>query len=263
MDARYEAVVDRLSGAAGIAVAFSGGVDSTLLLACARTAVGPEKVMALTAVTPYMMRQEIGDAVALAAELGLRHELVEMDMPPGMEDNPPDRCYRCKHRMYQLLVERARLFGYDTVLDASNLDDAEQSRPAMQALRELGIGTPFVQQGIDKDAVRAISEALDLPTWRKPSNACLLTRLRHNHPVSMRELQRLEEAERLLQDMGFESVRVRCHGGLARIEVAPSQRERLMHRADEIGKALLSLGFRYACLDLFGYRHGSMDEPGA
>ncbi|NBC13492.1 MAG: ATP-dependent sacrificial sulfur transferase LarE [Gammaproteobacteria bacterium] len=264
MDARYEALVDRLRGAGGgIAIAFSGGVDSALLLACAREAVGPEKVLALTAVTPYMVRQEIGDAVAVAAELGLRHELVEMDMPSGMEDNPPDRCYRCKHRMYQLLMERARLLGHDTVLDASNLDDAEQSRPALQALRELGIGTPFIQQGIDKEAVRAVSQALDLPTWRKPSNACLLTRLPHNRPVSMRELQRVEEAERLLQDMTFESVRVRSHGSLARIEVAPSQRERLMQRADEIGKALQGLGFRYACLDLFGYRHGSMDEPGA
>ena len=262
MDPRYEAVLDELRGCGSVAVGFSGGVDSTLLLACARAAVGAEQVVALTAVTPYMVRQEIGDAVGLAAELGIRHELVEMDMPASVQDNPTDRCYRCKHRMYELLAERARLLGYATLVDASNLDDAEASRPGLMALHELGIGTPFIAHGIDKEAVRTLSHALALPTWRKPSNACLLTRLRHNHPVSMRDLQRVEEAERFLLGMGFESVRVRCHGGLARIEVAPAQRVRLVEQADAIGQALHALGFRQVCLDLFGYRHGSMGGPG-
>jgi uncharacterized protein len=234
-----------------------------LLLACASAAVGPEHVVALTAVTPYMVRQEIGEAVSVATGLGLRHELVEMDMPAGMEDNPPDRCYRCKHRLYELLQERARFMGYETVLDASNLDDADRSRPGLLALHELGIATPFIEHGVDKDAVRAISKALDLSTWRKPSNACLLTRLPHDHPVSMRDLQRVEEAERMLQGMAFESVRVRCHGNLARIEVAPAQRGLLVEQADAIGAALKALGFRHVCLDLFGYRHGSMSEPGS
>jgi pyridinium-3,5-biscarboxylic acid mononucleotide sulfurtransferase len=262
MDQRYEAVVESLRGAEAIAVAFSGGVDSTLLLACAAQAVGAERVLALTAVTPYMVRQEIGDAVALASELGVQHDLVEMDMPSDMEDNPPDRCYRCKHRMYALLAEHARVLGYPRLLDASNVDDADSSRPALRAVRELGIGTPFIAHGIDKEAVRVISRALKLPTWQKPSNACLLTRLRHNHPVSMRELQRIEEAERHLQSLDFESVRVRSHGNLARIEVAPSQRMRLMEQADDIGAALRALGFRHISVDLFGYHHGSMDEPG-
>jgi uncharacterized protein len=262
VDKRYEAVVSGLQGEESVAVAFSGGVDSTLLLACARAAVGADRVVALTAVTPYMVRQEISDAVSGAQDLGLAHELVEMDMPAGLQDNPPDRCYRCKRRMYELLLERARLLGCSRVLDASNVDDAERSRPGLQALRELDIGTPFIEHGIDKEAVRTLSRALDLPTWRKPSNACLLTRLRHNQPVSMRDLQRVEEAERLLIDMGFESVRVRCHGHLARIEVAPGQRAELVARADTIGKGVQGLGFRYVCLDLFGYRHGSMSEPG-
>jgi uncharacterized protein len=262
LDRRYDGLVEALKGHGSLAVAFSGGVDSTLLLACARAALGAANVVALTAVTPYMVRQEIGDAVALAAELGVHHELVEMDMPEGVQDNPPDRCYRCKRHMCELLMERARLLGYATLVDASNLNDADASRPGLMALHELGISTPFIEHGIDKDAVRAISRELGLSTWRKPSNACLLTRLRHNHPVSMRELQRIEEAERLLHGMEFESVRVRCHGSLARIEVAPAQRGRLVEQADAIGEALHALGFRHVCLDLFGYRHGSMSEPG-
>jgi pyridinium-3,5-biscarboxylic acid mononucleotide sulfurtransferase len=262
LDPRYEAVVESLRGAEAISVAYSGGVDSNLLLGCAERAVGAERVLALTAVTPYMVRQEIGDALALAAELGVRHELVEMDMPRDIADNPHDRCYHCKHLMYKLLTEHARLLGFPRLVDASNVDDARGTQPALRAVRELGVGTPFIAHGIDKDAVRAISRELNLPTWQKPSNACLLTRLRHNQPVSMRELQRIEEAERHLEGLGFESVRVRSHGNLARIEVAACQRERLMAEADAIGAALRELGFRHITVDLFGYHHDSMAEPG-
>jgi uncharacterized protein len=262
MNASCEPLINALRGADGLAVAFSGGVDSTLLLACARAAVGAERTIALTAVTPYMVRQEISDAVSLAAELGIRHELVEMDMPAGMEDNPPDRCYRCKRRMYALLSEQAHHLGFTRILDASNRDDAEAGRPGLRALHELGIGMPFIEHGIDKEAVRDLSRALDLPTWRKPSNACLLTRLHHNQPVTMRELQRIEEAERLLQAMGFESVRVRSHAGLARIEVDPAQRVDLMAQAEAVGAGLRNLGFRYVCVDVFGYQQASMAEPG-
>jgi uncharacterized protein len=258
----FDALLDALKGETNLAVAFSGGVDSTLLLFAARETVGAEHVLALTAVTPYMVRQEIGDAVALAGELGVRHELVEMDMPPGMESNPTDRCYQCKGRMYQLLQEAASALGHRTLLDASNLDDTERSRPALQALREMGVRTPLIECNIDKNGVRALSQSLDLPTWRKPSNACLLTRLRHDYPFSMHDLQRIEEAERLLQRLGFESVRVRAHGGLARIEVAAEQRLRLMEHAGEIDTGLKSLGFRHVCADLAGYRHGSMSEHG-
>jgi uncharacterized protein len=258
----YGALLSAIEGEHNLAIAFSGGVDSTLLLFAAREAVGAGHVLALTAVTPYMVRQEIGDAVALAGEMGVRHELVEMDMPPGMEANPTDRCYQCKGRMYQLLQDAASALGHRTLLDASNLDDVERSRPALKALSEMGIRTPLIECGIDKHGVRALSQSLGLPSWSKPSNACLLTRLRHDQPVSMRDLQRIEEAERMLQQLGFESVRVRAHGGLARIEVAAEQRLRLMERAEEIDAGLRSLGFQHVCADLSGYRQGSMSEAG-
>jgi uncharacterized protein len=181
-----------------------------------------------------------------------------MDMPEGMDHNPKDRCHRCKGLMYRLLWKRAGELGYTTLMDASNLDDLEHSPSALRAVGELGIRTPLIDLEIDKAGVRETSRAAGLSTWRKPSNACLLTRFRHERTVSMPELQRIEEAERLLQAKGYESVRVRCHDGLARIEVAPEQRLRLMEEAEQVGEALTALGFRYVALDLFGYHHGSM-----
>ena len=261
MDKRFEVLYESLRGHQAVAVAFSGGADSTLLLAAARDTLGADHVAALTAVTPYMVRQEIGDAVGMAVELGVRHELVEMDMPEGMETNPQDRCYRCKRRMYGLLLERARELGFQTLLDACNIDDAEVARPGLLATRELGVGSPFIACGIDKDAIRARAKDLGLPTWHKPTNACLLTRIRFDERVSMDRLQQIEEAERFLSARGYTRVRVRCHGDLARIEVAPEERQRALDEADLIGHGIRDFGFRYVALDLVGYQFGSMNEP--
>ncbi|MGB5834857.1 MAG: ATP-dependent sacrificial sulfur transferase LarE [Thiohalocapsa sp.] len=262
MDQRFETLCDQLGAHQAVAVAFSGGADSTLLLAAARNTLGPDHVVALTAVTPYMVRQEIGDAIGISTELGVRHELVEMDMPDGMETNPPDRCYRCKKGMYGLLHEKAAELGFQTLLDASNIDDVDDYRPGLQATRELRIGSPFIACGIDKATIRAISKELGLATWRKPTNACLLTRLRFDRRVSMERLQQIEEAERFLSARGYSCVRIRCHDDVARIEVAPDERKRLLDEADAINDGIRSFGFRYVSLDLVGYQLGSMNERG-
>jgi uncharacterized protein len=261
MDQRFEALRDRLSAHQAVAVAFSGGADSTLLLATARDTLGADRVIALTAVTPYMVREQIGDAIGIAAELGVRHELVEMDMPEGMDSNPPDRCYRCKRGMYGLLLARAAELGFQTLLDGSNIDDLEDFRPGLQATRELGIGSPFIADGIAKAAIRAVSRELGLPTWHKPTNACLLTRLPFDERVSMERLQQIEEAERFLNARGYTWVRVRCHGDLARIEVTAAERERLLQDASAIDEGIRVFGFRYVTLDLVGYQLGSMNAP--
>lgn len=258
---RYDTLCAALREHGALGVAFSGGADSTLLLAAARDALGSERVLALTAVTPYMVRQEIGEAIEMASQLGVRHELVEMPMPDGMENNPSDRCYRCKRAMYELLQSRARELGCETVVDGSNLDDVDDFRPGLKALRELSVPTPFIGEGIDKAAVRELAQRLGLPTWRKPTNACLLTRLRFDERVSMERLQQIEEAERLLTAEGFASVRVRCHGDLARIEVEPSQLARLLEEAQRLVSGVRELGFRHVTMDLDGYQHGSMNEP--
>lgn len=261
MDQRFEALRERLSAHQAVAVAFSGGADSTLLLAAARDTLGADRVIALTAVTPYLVREQIGDAIGIAAELGVRHELVEMDMPEGMDTNPPDRCYRCKRGMYALLLARAKELGFQTLLDGSNIDDLDDFRPGLRATRELGIGSPFIAEGIAKGAIRAVSKELGLPTWHKPTNACLLTRLPFDRRVSMERLQQIEEAERFLSARGYTWVRVRCHGDLARIEVTAEERERLLQDASAVDEGIRAFSFRYVTLDLVGYQLGSMNAP--
>jgi len=257
----YARLLDRLRGMKAAAVGFSGGADSAFLLLAAKEALG-DRVLALTAVTPYMERQEVADALVLGTWLGVRHELVELEMPEGVEVNPPDRCYICKHALFGRLLEVAQNAGFGRVLEGSNLDDLGDFRPGMRALRELEIESPLLECRISKADVHRLSESLGLSTWNKPTNACLLTRLPIGQRVTMEDLNRLEEAERFLRARGFVCVRVRMHGDLARIEVSPKQRRRLLEESEVITRTLQGLGFHHVTLDLLGYRLGSMDPLG-
>ncbi len=258
----YARLVDRLQALQPVAIAFSGGVDSTLLLDIAREVLG-ERVMAFTVVTPYMERKEIADAIALARELGVAHQLIEMDMPEILRNNPEDRCYLCKHYLFGKLLEQAKTAGFPQVLEGSNLDDVERYSLGLQALRERKILSPFIETGFTKAQIRQLSRERNLPTAEKPAHACLLTRLPIGERVAMEDLQRIEEAECLLREKAYAQVRVRLHGRLARIEVAPAQRGRLLEEAPAVIQALEDLGFRYVTLDLRGYQTGSMNPiPG-
>jgi uncharacterized protein len=257
----YRRLFARLGELRAVAVGFSGGTGSTLLLAAAKEAL-EGRVFALTAVTPFMERQEVADTVAVSAQLGVRHELVELPMPRGIEANPPERCYICKRALFGKLLEVARQAGFGRVLDGSNLDDQGDYRPGLRALRELEIDSPLLACKISKADVRRLSQSLGLPTWDKPTNACLLTRLPVGQRVSMEDLHRVEEAERFLRARGYVWIRVRVHGDLARIEVAPEQRSQLFAEAETVAKVLEGLGFRQVSLDLRGYRHGSMSAAG-
>jgi pyridinium-3,5-biscarboxylic acid mononucleotide sulfurtransferase len=243
------------------AVAFSGGLDSSLLIAVARLALG-EKVVAMTVVTPYMATWELAEARQLAAALGVRHEHLELPVPAAIVDNPPDRCYRCKKLVFTALRERAATLGIAALLDGTNVDDLGDHRPGLKALAELKVRSPLLELGFGKDAIRAAARELGLPNWNKPPMACLLSRLPHGARVTEPLLRRVEAAERYLMDIGFPAVRVRSHDDLARIEVPPETRREFFDEAllDRIAEHLKGLGYRYVSLDLGGYRTGNMNE---
>ncbi len=241
-----------------VAVACSGGTDSSLLLAVAHQVLG-EKALALTAVTPYIPRHEVEQAQALAERLGVRHHLIERPLDSSLQDNPPQRCYLCKRLLFGEFQRIAREAGYDHLLDGTNKDDLGDYRPGLRALAELGVRSPLAEAGLTKAEVRALSRELGLTTWDLPANACLLTRFPHGIRISETDLHRVEQAEDRIAALGLRPLRVRCHGDLARLEVALEARQRVLGLADEILPALRALGFRHVSLDLAGYRSGSMN----
>jgi len=258
---KYERLkADLVSLESGL-VAFSGGLDSTLLLKAAQDALGG-KVTAVTVSTSYMPQREIQEARDIAAGMGVIHRLLEMPLMENMRFNPPDRCYRCKKQMLVLLMEDAEKSGIQIVLDGTNADDLEDYRPGIKALRERGILSPFLVHGINKEDIRNISREMGLPHWNRGPSACLLSRMPYNHEITLHRLQMIEKAEQYLMDMGFGFVRVRSDGSAARIEVGREERKKFFDEEflDAVSKTLKDLGYLYVAFELEGYRMGSMNR---
>lgn len=264
-DARHRRLLADLAGLKSAVLAFSGGLDSSFLLHAASRAMG-EGLVAVTLDTPFAPRAEIAEAASLARSLGARHVVLPVPFPEALRDNPPERCYLCKKALFARLLELANNQGIAHVLDGANLDDLDDYRPGMRALAELGILSPLLAAGIGKADIRALSRQAGLPTWNKPSGACLLTRLPHGRRVTAEELERIDTAETWLRGLGFPAVRLRSHGDLARLEVPRDQAPAVLE-ADArhgIDAKLKALGYRHVTLDLAGYRMGSFNEkPGA
>jgi uncharacterized protein len=243
------------------AVAYSGGVDSSLLLAVARRVLG-NRVVALTVETPYTAGWERAEAARFAADIGVAFHIVRSGVPDSIATNPPLRCLYCKRHLFRLLWEKARELGFTVLTDGTNADDTGEHRPGLAALRELGVRSPLMEAGLTKNEVRAASRELGLPTWNRPAFSCLLTRLPHDTPVREPDLRRIERSEVALMELGFQSVRVRHHGDVARIELLPEEIADAaeLHRRRRAVAALKEAGYRYVALDLEGYRTGSMTD---
>ena len=243
-----------------LAVAFSGGVDSTYLLHEAVKA-GKEKVTALIMKTPSVPERELDEAVAFCKSRGISFFVLPADpfSAAGFKENGRDRCYICKHFLFSALLEKAKEEGIPFVADGTNADDRKEFRPGLRALKELDIRSPLAEAGLTKKEIRELSEKEGLPTWNKPSFSCLATRFPYGEELTVEKLRRTEAAENLLADLGFTQRRVRIHGNLARIEVLPAEIPLLLERRDMISSRLEELGFLYTTVDLKGFRSGSMD----
>ncbi len=248
---------------AGICIAYSGGVDSTLLLRAALNAALPQKkpVLALILETRLHPHKDTLEALSLARSLGAMCEVISIDefQDPQIRQNPENRCYLCKRLLFRTLKERAAFLGFTVIADGTNADDLREYRPGLAALEELGVHSPLKELGITKQEVREISAFLGLSTASKPSTPCLATRLPYHTLLDYSVLERIQQGEELLRAMGFYNVRLRFHEPVLRIEVDTADFPKLLERTGEICAKLKALGFLYITLDLEGFRSGSMD----
>jgi len=260
----YEDLKKGISASRKVLIAFSGGVDSTLLLRCAVDVLGKANVLAATAMSATYPEWQLEDAKRTAVSLGIKHVRFETDELniKGFRQNPPDRCYHCKKELYLKLIDIAEAEGCDSVFDGSNVDDTSDYRPGLKALQELGIRSPLIEAGLAKSEIRAISKELGLSTWDKPSFACLSSRFPYGSEITEKALSMVDRAENILRDLGFGQLRVRHYGDLARIEVNKDDIGRLFTGdvREKTVRALKEIGYQYICLDLEGYRTGSMNE---
>jgi uncharacterized protein len=248
-----------------VCVAFSGGVDSSVLLAVAVRVLGAAEVLAFTAVSETYRDDELADARAFAASLGVRHltwQTRELD-DQRFVANGRERCYYCKSTLLDAMEKAAREAGFVTLVDGANRDDLGDERPGLRASKEHGVRHPLVEAGLGKAAVRALARALDLSVWSKPAQACLASRIAYDEPVTADKLRQVAAAEDVLRELGFgPELRVRHHGDVARIEVSDDQIGRAAgaELRDALARRLGALGFTYVTLDLQGFRSGSMNE---
>ncbi|SFA88398.1 uncharacterized protein SAMN05216249_10497 [Acetitomaculum ruminis DSM 5522] len=258
---KFEDLKKYLKSLKSVAIAFSGGVDSTFLLKTAHTVLG-NNVLAVTATSHTFPKRELNEAIDFCKKEGIRHVTVESEelKIEGFSKNPVNRCYLCKYELFKKIQTIALKNNISNVAEGSNMDDLGDYRPGLQAIAELHVLSPLRHVKLNKKEIRDISHVFGLPTWNKQSFACLSSRFAYGEEITESKLSMVDKAEQLLLDYGFSQVRVRIHDKLARIEILPSEFEALLKYRENIYKQFKEYGFSYIAMDLLGYRTGSMNE---
>ena len=260
---KYDRLKDYLASFGSVAVAFSSGVDSTFLLYAAKEALG-DHAIAVTASSCSFPERELKEAKEYCQKMGIRHFVIkseELEIE-GFSHNPKNRCYLCKHELFEKIGALAKEQGINEIAEGSNLDDNGDYRPGLQAVAELGVKSPLRHIGFTKQEIRELSQYLNIPTWNKQSFACLSSRFPYGDLINEKKLKMVDRAEQLLLDMGFHQLRVRIHGDVARIELLPDEFPKFMEEKTRLSvyKKFKEYGFSYVTLDVLGYRMGSMNE---
>lgn len=262
LDEKYDRLKEILAATGGVLVAFSGGVDSSLLAKVAHDVLG-DRALAVTVRSKIHPSFEEREAAEIAAGIGIRYRTIDADPleVEGFQANPPERCYICKRAILSTLKSIASEQGLQAVAEGSNASDTGDFRPGMKAVKELGVLSPLFDAGFTKAEIRELSCRLGLPTWDKPSYACLASRIPFGQEITEDKLRAIDEAEEFLRFKGYRVVRVRHHGDVARIELSPEELKRFLAEEDlsAVSRALKDMGFRYVTLDLEGYRTGSLN----
>lgn len=258
MENKFQNLKEYLKSLNSAAVAFSAGVDSTFLLKAAHNVLY-NNVIALSAKSPLLPERELKEAIEFCQSENIKHIIVEIDIE-NIRQNPKDRCYICKKAIFNKFIEIAKSLGIENILEGSNIDDTNDYRPGMQAVKELNIKSPLMDMGLTKSEIRILSKNLGLKTGSKASFACLASRFAYNEKITDKKLKMVEKAEEVLYQAGFKQFRVRIHGDIARIEILPEDFNILLSDRGYIIDKFKEFGFSYTTLDLGGYKTGSMNK---
>lgn len=260
VEEKYQKLIENIKKLGSVAVAFSGGVDSTLLLKIAKDALD-ENAIAMTVKSEFVPESELEDSKSLAKYIGIKHIIIPFEALSFEEirKNPKDRCYYCKHAIFSKLLEEADKLKITVVVEGSNVDDLSDIRPGFKAIKELNILSPLLEVNLTKTEVRDMSKMLNLPNYNKPAMACLASRIPYGDVITKDALKKIMQAENILSSLGFSAPRVRLHKDIARIEIKKEEFQKFFESRERILYGLKSLNFPYITLDLEGYRRGSLN----